>query len=483
MVYQGGLSGSKHKKILRAVYMVKLLQNIDTLKYHLYPSTLITNKDIEFYNLLIDKLLSYKSQAQINRNENKNFSEFQHDFKGDLFQIMPSTVRGFSVSVKNQDITIHLKKLTITADQSPFCKVEFRASFLQRYGYMYAVQKINKFLKENIISSYKIKISEIHLHCDIQGYEFGVLDFHRIKSNTRSNAFFQDEISSTSGYYYSSKKFQGFMRGSGDYLMRVYNKTKEIKKFPDKSYIESLWRLNKDYDETKNVFRIEFQIRREKLKNMVIDGSVLDGFEIVLDNLNNLWGRCIEDFSLRDLNDSQASQIMFGHRIDKDNNAIEIPIETIRTWFKRSDVHPLWKLISTFNGHNPTDKIDTFVKPFTKDFIYVHNSFKAFLSTALSHFGDLLPSTIEEAIHKVGEYTLKKHEKTVLEDVYSKRLDRFNKLEIYNPDDEKLYTDKHKFVNRVFDTIERSYYDIHGHGVDLNGYFIDKFAGYLGKAI
>lgn len=462
--------------------MVKLWQNIDTLKYHLYPSLLLTGKDIESYNILIDKFLSGKFEAQTQKNQNKSFKEYQHSFNGDFFQILPSTVRGFSVSIQNHDVTIHLKKLVISIDQSPFCKVEFRSHFLQRYGYISAVQKVNKFLKDHIISSYKIKISEIHLHCDVQGYDFTILDFHRTKTRTRNNRYYDDEIGCDS-FYYNGRSFQGFMKGGGNYLMRVYNKTKEIKKYPNKSFIEGLWATNKDYDKTKPVFRIEFQIRREKLKNMVIDGQVLDGFEIILNNLNNLWGRCLEDFSLRDMSDKDTTEIMLGFKTLKNGQKKILEFDAVRQRFTRSDVHPLWKVIETFNGHFKTDKIDTFVKPFTKDFLYVHNAFKAFLSTSLSHFGDLLPSTIEEAIHKVGEYTLKKHEKTVLEDVYSKRLDRFNKLEIYNPDDEKLYTDKHKFVNRVFVTIERSYYDIHGHGVDLNGYFIDKFAGYLGKAI
>lgn len=462
--------------------MVKLWQNIDTLKYHLYPSLLLSGTDISGYNVLLDKLLSNKLLAQTQKNDNKSFKQYQHAFGSDSFQIMPSTVRGFSVSIQNQDVTIHLKKLVVTIDQSPFIKVEFRAHFLQRNGYMSAVQKINKFLKDHIISHYVIKISELHLHCDIQGYNFSILDFHRMKSKTRNNRYYDNDATNDS-FYFSGRSFQGFMRGGGDYMLRVYNKTKEIKKFPNKSYIEELWKTNKNYDPTKNVFRIEFQLRREKLKNMVIDGQVLDGFEVILNNLNNIWGRCLKDFSLRDISDKDTTEIMLGFKTLKNGEQRVLSRDGVRTRFDRSDVHPLWKVIETFNGHYQTDKIETFVKPFTKDFIYVHNAFKAFLSTSLSHFGDLLPSTIEEAMQKVSEYTLKKHEKTVLEDVYSKRLDRFNKLEIYNPDDEKLYNDKHKFVNRVFDTIERSYYDIHGHGVDLNGFFVDKFAGYLGKAV
>lgn len=88
--------------------MVKLWQNIDTLKYHLYPSLTLTGKDIEAYNTLLDKLLSSKLRAQTQRNENKSFKKYQYSFNGDFFQIMPSTVRGFGL-IQNHDVTIHLK--------------------------------------------------------------------------------------------------------------------------------------------------------------------------------------------------------------------------------------------------------------------------------------------------------------------------------------------------------------------------------------
>ena len=457
--------------------MVKLWQNVDTLKYHLYPAHVIDGSDVSTYNALIDSLLSLKFEARTQKNENKSTKQYQFKFGSSYFQVLPATVRGFSVTIQNADISIHLKKFQITIDQNPFCKVEFRASFLQRFGYLAAIRKVNQFLTENIISNYTIKISEIHLQCDIQGYNFSILDFHRTKTRTRNNRYYDDEIGNDS-YYQNGRQFQGFMMGGGDYLMRVYNKTKEIKKFPNKSYIEGLWRTNKNYDETQDVFRIEFQIRREKLKNMVINNQILDGFEVILNNINNLWCRCLEDFSLRDLDDKKASCVLFGFKLNNENIAEYIPVETIRTWFKRSNVHPLWQVIESFNGHYQTDIIETFTKPFTTDFIYVHNAFKAFISTTLSHYGDLRPCTIEEAMQHVRDYTFEKHEKTILEDVYSKRIDRFNRL-IIKDSDERIYKDKHYFVNRVFNTIEENWCTIYDDSVGLNDNYISKFSKFI----
>ena len=450
--------------------MVKLWQNVDTLKLHFYSSHLLDGKDITKYNLFLDDLISAKHVAQTSKNEKTSFKQYQHLFGDDSFQVMPSTVRGFSVSIKNQEVTIHLKKIVTTIDPNPFCKVEFRSSFLHRFGYLKAISKLINFVKDFIIPSFKIKISEIHLHADIQGYTFSALDFHRIKARSRNNRLYDEK--SNDSLFNQGRRFQGFMMGSGDYLLRVYNKTSEIKKFPNKGFIQGLWRNHKDYDENKEVFRIEFQIRREKLKNLEIDGQIMDGFEIILNNLNNIWGKMLNDFCLCDLTDKEAMEIMLGYKIAKNGDLLPLSLEGVRKRFSRSDTHPLWELIKDFNGHHTNKGIETFTKPFTNDFIYVHNAFKAFLSTSLSHFGCLRPDTIIEAILQVEQYTKSKHDKTVLEDVLSKKLDRFNKLIIQDNVYENLEKDKEYFMRCLVNIVDDTYLEVYERGLDEG--FIDR---------
>lgn len=450
--------------------MVKLWQNVDTLKLHLYSSHHLDGKDITTYNQLLDDLINTKHISQTSKNEKTSFKQYQHLFGDDSFQVMPSTVRGFSVSIKNQEVTIHLKKIVTTIDPNPFCKVEFRSSFLHRFGYLKAISKLMNFIKSFIIPSFKTKISEIHLHVDIQGYTFSVLDFHRIKARSRNNRLYDEK--GNDSYYYQGRSFQGFMMGSGDYLLRVYNKSKEIKKMPNKSFIEELWKTNSNFDNSQDVFRIEFQIRREKLKNLVIDGEIMDGFEIILNNLNNIWGKMLHDFSLRNLSDKEATEIMLGYKIAKNGNQSPLSLEGVRTRFNRSDTHPLWELIKDFNGHHTNKGIETFTKPFTNDFIYVHNAFKAFLSTSLSHFGCLRPGTIIEAILQVEQYTKSKHDKTVLEDVLSKKLDRFNKLIIQDNVYENLEKDKEYFMRCLVNIVDDTYLEVYERGLDEG--FIDR---------
>jgi len=448
--------------------MVKLWQNVDTIKLHLYPTILLDGNDIENYNNLISQIHSQKEDSQKAKNKNTSYKEHQIIFQDEYFQVMPSTVRGFSCSIKNQDVTIHLKKITRNCDPTPFAKIEFRSSYLHRQGYLQAIQHVNSFIKSKIIQNYKIKISEIHLHVDIQGYEFSILDFHRIKSRSRSNRYYDE--GHTDSYYYNGRTFQGFMMGGGDYLMRVYNKSKEILKFPNKSYITQLWKTNKDYDQDKDVYRIEFQLRRNKLKNMVIDGQILDGFEVILNNLNNIWCQCLNDFSLRDLDDTHCLEVILGYKTLKNGLKKTITNHTIRKRIERSNPHELWSVIETFNGHYKTNSMKTFTKPFTSDFIYVHNSYKALMSTMLSTYGTLRPEILLESMQKIEDYTMKKHKKTVLEDVLSKKLDRFKKVTLIDETFEKIEKDKEFFFSAIHNVFEDTYEKQYEKGVSKDFY-------------
>lgn len=450
--------------------MTKLWQNIDTLKIHLYTNNQLDIKKIKNYNTLLSDLVDMKKEAQKAKNEYENFKKYQKKFGYDYFQILPSSVSGFLVTIKNSDISVHFKKVTSLLDNSPFIKVEFRSSFLHRYGYLNAIKKVNSFLQKYIISNYTIKVSEIHLQVDIQGYSFNVLDFHRFKSRARNNKYYDEH--SNDNVYYSGREFQGLSLGSGNYMMRIYNKSKEIIKFPNKSYIQELWALNKNYDENKDVFRIEFQLRREKLKTMVINDCVLDGFAVILNNINNIWQKCLEDFQMLDLSSNCCLELLQGFKINSKNQQIALSKEAVYKRIQRADIHPLWKLINTFNGHKQTEIIQTFKKPFNPAFLYVHNAYKAYLSTLLSHYNTINQDVMVDSFTKIKEYTEKKHKVSILEDVLSKRLDKFNKLEVLNTEDEKLLEHKEYFLHICEDVFKRQYSDMYFQDVNLS--FFEK---------
>ena len=208
---------------------------------------------------------------------------------------------------------------------------------------------------------------------------------------------------------------------------------------------------------------------------MVIDEQVLDGFEVILNNLNNIWKKCLDDFCLCDLDNDKCISISTGLRRQK-GEFLPLSINTIKTWFSRSLVHPLWEFIQSFNGFYASASIEKFTKPIQKNFLYVHNAFKAFLSTSLSHFDGLHPIKIGEAINKIIDYTYtSKKGLSLLEDVYLKRMDRFRAVEIKNPD---VYKNERLFFLNLFTEIRNSYQRTYDKGV--GNAFIAQISARLG---
>mgnify|MGYP000432233338 CR=1 FL=1 len=66
--------------------------------------------------------------------------------------------------------------------------------------------------------------------------------------------------------FYNHKALTGWRIGKGAIMGRIYNKSLEIKK-SRKDYLKPLWEIN-GWDEVTNVWRIEFQFRREFLANV-----------------------------------------------------------------------------------------------------------------------------------------------------------------------------------------------------------------------
>ena len=90
------------------------------------------------------------------------------------FNVMAVSQSSFNVVLQNSDISISLLKISAT-HSNPIIKVEFRAQFLLRNGYTVAINLVKDIIN-SMIQTYKIKVSEIHLAKDLQGYEFSTFD-------------------------------------------------------------------------------------------------------------------------------------------------------------------------------------------------------------------------------------------------------------------------------------------------------------------
>lgn len=344
---------------------------VDTLKIQFYPTNI--EKDKMKFNAYLDFLLDLKNQAQqIKDADNQNRYKIVK-LDGVTFRVMATSQTGFNVVCQNADFTLSFRK--IGEHKNPIIKAEFRAEFLLRNGYKRALSTVLDFINI-ILENYLIKVSEIHLAKDIQGYNFNILDFYRLKSLKKNKQIFQQDTQ----LFYNGLKFTGFSIGKGAEMLRIYNKTHEIDKNKNKAFVQYLsWDLNPDYDKEKTVWRIEFQLRREKLKQLYSSWGMIENLSSLLNSISSIWDYLINTFVLKDFTIKECQEIQSGYKIENGEVFI-LNQEAIKKRFQRAELSPLWVFINKFKGNivEKLQKIRDVKKP---SVLYVENAYKSILST------------------------------------------------------------------------------------------------------
>lgn len=414
--------------------MTKIIsQTVDTLKLHFYLKKTINEKTFQDYLLLVDSLSKLKDEARKLKSNNQDERYVKHYFGNHYFQVMATSISGFSVVIKSADVSIAFKKVKNTLSHVPLIKVEFRAEFLARMGYINCIKYVENLLKEFILNDYKVKVSEIHLATDIQGYEFSHLDFYRMKTRARSNEIFEDDTELSRGSSYGqSRLFSGFWYGGGDFRFRLYNKTLEIAKFKNKGFAKTLlWEKNPNYIPTKNVWRMEVQLRRAKLKTFInSDKRQLDGFKVVLDAIPSLWSKAISSYMIKDINEYKILDILRGYRVLKNGNQKLMTKNAINAIYRDSQPLPFWADLNKWNGfegselgkyiHIPSGSID-----------YVSNSIKSVLSTMGRHYGRIDETTLVRAFRDCNRLNIENKGIGIVEDTMIKQFDFFEKVDYF----------------------------------------------------
>ena len=254
-------------------------------------------------------------------------------------------------------------------------------------------------------------------------------------------------------FYYQGRKFTGFVYGSGDDMLRIYNKTVEIKKNPDKAFIKTLyWEHHPKYDPYKEVWRIEIQYRREKLKTIYDDkNGLLDGFENVMASIPSLWDRALEKVAMVDLSDEKCLEHYLGYTTD--SNGVKVPLETKTVTMRiyRAVLHPLWEFLKGWkNAVSNSTSIHEAPKAGT--FQWVENSIKSLLSTMLKHYGDLSPKYLEDAFARAEQNSIVDKGITLVDNAVNNTLDYLGSVIRYASE-----TGKEGYVERdSFSTLQRN---------------------------
>jgi hypothetical protein len=143
--------------------------------------------------------------------------------------------------------------------------VRFDSGYLWSYGYKQAYEKFQNWFSIFPGEVEKSRLSRLDICVDTDEIFFEEEDLKKFISRAKNTVrhFVKDE------YYYGGK-LSGFTIGRGNPMMaRIYNKTNEIKE-SGKEWFKNIWNEN-GWDCNRDVWRVEFQLRRGVLKELGIN--------------------------------------------------------------------------------------------------------------------------------------------------------------------------------------------------------------------
>jgi len=402
---------------------VKIInQMVDTLVLHFYPSQELNEKQINHYNLFVDDMNELKSQAQSIKGENKD-RFVKTKVENIEFKVMATCPGRFGVNLMCGDFQMAFNKIT-TKTNNAIVKVEFRSEFLTRFGYIDCINQVSKVVN-TFLPLHKIKVYELHLCTDFQGYDIQEPDKDRMSFRNRG---LQDFTEVDNTLFGSGRKKTGFSFGKDAFMLRMYDKTHQISTNKHAGYVQPLrWVPNELYNEDEKVWRLEFQFRRDYLKTLIGKDGLLDGFEVVLNSIPDLWSHAMSRFVHYDLSKQHCTDMYHNETVDRKGNVIPLTYETIKKRKQRAGVSPLWKQLSVFNGSESSHTIEKYKNVKRPESEYVVNCYKGVVSTLVKYcHGDFDKDVLNTLILQADEEMLNDKGFSILDNAKLKSLDYTN---------------------------------------------------------
>lgn len=426
---------------------------VDTLKLQFYPNYNTSLEEMQNFNKTVDSFVEKKSEAMEIKNHDNQKRFVNVEFANNKFRVMAVSQSSFNVVLQNGDLSIGLLKHS-HAHNNPLVKVEFRAEFLLRFGYEKAIQSV-KNLINNFFENYLIKVSEIHLAKDIQGYEFSPFDFHKVKTLSKTKTIYHNDVSSE---HYYGNKFTGFTIGKNEEMLRVYNKTTEISHKKEKAFIQVLsWAYNPNFNQSRNVWRIEFQLRRERLKYLLGNNGLLDSLDNVLRSIADLWRYCVSRFIHKNLSNIEIVEQIQGFKYLKNGGIKILSPETLRKRFQRADTSIVWDTIQTFQdkqGYLP-QRVKDIKKPEVE---YVKNAYKATLSTFVKlKRGAFCSHELTEILLQANQEMIEKTGFNIVDKARLNALDYISNARIYYEQNGIIQDGFYEYQKDLLNNIQQTY--------------------------
>ena len=214
---------------------------------------------------MLDIFRIYKEEGQ------KEFNCLELEINGANFVVAKSGIPFYAFKLSCNDFIICFADKT--TKNLPQIWLRFLAPYLWSYGYKQAYEHFLDWFSYFNVNVIKTRISRLDICVDTDEVEFFETEIDEFITRAKSK-----KTHYVSEKYKNGRLLSGFTIGRGQPLLaRIYDKTREIKS-SNKIWFKDIWNEN-GWDENKDVWRVEFQLRRKILK------------EIKIDQVTDLWGK------------------------------------------------------------------------------------------------------------------------------------------------------------------------------------------------
>ena len=348
----------------------------------------------------LDEIEDIKNSLQKTANlQEKPF----HGSGGFHWNVQRTGTRIFNYRLTAGDLFLLINKRSCESNV-PNMMLEIGSESCWSPGYQEIVKNFLRWIEVLDGKIIKNQITEVHLAADLIGSHIDSLNIRDKRYwITKSHKFAAIE---------SPSQLETFSIGKGDIMMRIYDKVLELKHSTSKqaTFADS-WGLSQ-FDEHQ-VTRVEFQLRREILKNIQIpsSGEGINTYRDLCSSLNSIWSYCTNSWVRH----------------------CSTPVDSINNHQSRAHNSVFWNFISTIQWDGKVNRTKEKPRP-KKDYLALRKQFLG-LGMTLAAFHDISTQDVDHIID-IGKHIIE-------EDLIS----------FYMADEEEFYRRIDKKKREVYESV------------------------------